>query len=158
MKIDVWVSPEGSPEITVSDVYSGFGVMTNVGVFGVAQRDGGIEIMFGGKSVWSSNELGPESRPMRLADGSAFMTAHWTLPKTHWLYEEARLEPPMPMRVGLSPERDALAAQVRAAARYAVRAATMNGKETGFDPDSLVQNMVVGLLGYWTEDGTSSTG
>jgi hypothetical protein len=42
---------------------------------------------------------------------------------------------------------------VRAAARFAVRAATSNGAINDFDPDALVQNMIVGLLGYYTPDG-----
>lgn len=42
---------------------------------------------------------------------------------------------------------------IRAAGKYAVRCATMNGSEMDFDPDALLQNLVVGMLGYWTEDG-----
>jgi hypothetical protein len=53
----------------------------------------------------------------------------------------------MPMRVGVGSKRDALAHQIRAAARYAIRASTMRGQEMDFDPDALAQNMVVGLLG-----------
>ena len=32
----------------------------------------------------------------------------------------------------------------------------MNGKEMDFDPGALLQNLVVGMLGYWTENGLSS--
>jgi hypothetical protein len=42
---------------------------------------------------------------------------------------------------------------VRAAGKYAVRCATMNGAEMDFDPDALLQNLVVGMLGYWTDTG-----
>ena len=42
---------------------------------------------------------------------------------------------------------------IRLAGKYAVRCATMNGKEMDFDPDALLQNLVVGFLGYFTEDG-----
>lgn len=42
---------------------------------------------------------------------------------------------------------------IRAAGKYAVRCATMNGSEMDFDPDALLQNLVVGMLGYWTETG-----
>lgn len=42
---------------------------------------------------------------------------------------------------------------IRAAGKYAVRCATMNGSVTDFDPDALLQNLVVGMLGYWTETG-----
>lgn len=46
-----------------------------------------------------------------------------------------------------------LADRIREAGKYAVRSATMNGKEMDFDPDALLQNLVVGFLGYWTDDG-----
>lgn len=59
----------------------------------------------------------------------------------------------MPMRTGLGAKRNELADQICAAARHAIRASTMNGTEKDFDPDAMVQNIVVGLLGYWTEDG-----
>ena len=49
--------------------------------------------------------------------------------------------------------REEFAHAITAAGRYAVRCATMNGAETDFDPDALVGNLVVGMLGYWTEDG-----
>ena len=55
----------------------------------------------------------------------------------------------MPLRMGTdNPERQAMNQKVWAAAKYAVRSATMNGKEPDFDPDALCQNMVVGLLGF----------
>lgn len=79
--------------------------------------------------------------------------------------------PPMPFRVGNAERvlvfatdqsatpalmsRAEFAAKITAAIRYAVRAATMNGKEMDFDPDALVQNAIVGLIGYWTDSGLS---
>lgn len=50
-------------------------------------------------------------------------------------------------------DRQQMAEAIRAAGRYAVKAATMNGTETDFDPDALVQNLVIGMLGYFTDDG-----
>jgi hypothetical protein len=91
---------------------------------------------------------------VRLPDGSGAFVASLPLPKTHWIYANHENVPPMPMRVGAGARRDALAKQIAEAARYAVRASTMNGREMDFDPDAMVQNLVVGLLGYWTEDGT----
>ena len=91
-----------------------------------------------------------------VAPGDGYAVASFPLPKDHWLTREGHEKPPMPMRVGVGPERTRLAEQVRAAARYAIRASTMNGRETDFDPDSMVQNMVVGMLGYWTDDGLST--
>lgn len=83
-------------------------------------------------------------------------TASFPLRKDHWLYaDDGQYEaPPMPMRMGIDdPRRDRYIAMVKSAARYAVRAATMKGKEDDFDPDALVQNMVTGMLGYYTPDG-----
>ena len=97
-----------------------------------------------------------------LPDGSGFATMALPLPKDHWLTAEGHNVPPMPLRVGLHSSRlvewsrQEFADAIRAAGRYAVRCATMNGKESDFDPDALIQNLVVGLLGYWTEDGLSS--
>ena len=31
----------------------------------------------------------------------------------------------------------------------------MSGKDENFDPDAVVQNFIVGMLSYWTEDGLS---
>jgi len=147
-------------DVVLSEVYSGIGIATDMGLFGIAQRDGGIEVMLEGKTVWTSHELGegvPDLKPngpgVRLPDGSAAFVASWALPKDHWIYAEGSNESPMPMRMCLGSERHELAAQIRVAARYAIRASTMNGKEVDFDPDAMVQNMVVGLLGYWTVDG-----
>lgn len=161
--------------IVLSEVYSGVGIKTDMGLFGIAQRDSGIEVMLDGKTVWTSHEIRVQrteeqarinkqwaaycppgskvSKPVRLPDGSGFFTASWPLPKTHWLYAEERSEPPMPMRVGLGAKRSEIADQIQSAARYAIRASTMNGKETDFDPDAMVQNMIIGLIGRWTEDG-----
>lgn len=91
---------------------------------------------------------------VRLPDGSGCFVASFPLPKTHWIYADGHNEPPMPMRIGVGPKRNELAEQIAAATRFAVRASTRNGKEMDFDPDAMVQNMVVGLLGYWTHDGT----
>lgn len=90
-----------------------------------------------------------------LPDGSAFFTASCPLPKDHWLYVEHDNVPPMPMKIGLSEERSELVRQIREAARFAIRASTMNGKEQDFDPDAMVQNMIIGLVGYYTLTGDS---
>lgn len=90
-----------------------------------------------------------------LLDGSAFTRASVPLPEDHWSTKPGHSVPPMPMRIGTGPLRDALVEMVRDAVRYAVRASTTNGT-MDFDPDAMVQNMIVGLLGYWTEDGRST--
>jgi hypothetical protein len=39
-------------EIVLSDVFNGIGIKTDAGTFGIAQRDGGIEVMLSGKLVY----------------------------------------------------------------------------------------------------------
>lgn len=90
-----------------------------------------------------------------LPDGSGFAVASTPLPADHWLTRPGYSEPPMPWRIGVCSERTEQADKVRAAAMYAIRASTMNGKIVDFDPDAMVQNFVVGMLGYWTDDGRS---
>ena len=45
-----------------------------------------------------------------------------------------------------------MADRIRSAAQWAIRASTMCGKDEDFDPDAMVQNMVVAMLGYHTPD------
>jgi hypothetical protein len=98
---------------------------------------------------------GSVTETTRLPDGSGFAVMSYPLPAKHWLFAAHENRTPAPMRIGIGPERDKLAKQIRAAARYAIRVSTGDGQEMDFDPDALVQNMVIGLLGYWTEDGRS---
>ena len=85
-----------------------------------------------------------------LPDGSAFAIASFPLPANHWLYapreyrdgEEDPIELPSPIL-----SHQAHGDVVRAAIRYAVRGATMCGKEPDFDPDALVQNAMYALCG-----------
>lgn len=176
MKIKSERDSNGEPCIVLSEVYSGVGISTDMGLFGIAQRDDGIEVALDGATVWTSHEidkseckvpgeigekvfasgpLTPNGPGVRLPDGSAAFVASLPLPKTHWIYAEGRNEPPMPFGIGTSGNmtRKEFADKIREAARYAIRASTMNGKETDFDPDAMVQNMIVGMLGRWTEDG-----
>lgn len=93
----------------------------------------------------------------KLPDGSGFAVASFPLPKEHWLYAEGANEPPAPYRRGtVDPYREMMRQEIIAVAKYAIRASTMNGKETDFDPDAMVQNFVVGMIGYFTPDGFSS--
>lgn len=94
-----------------------------------------------------------------LPDGSGFMVGSFPLPKNHWLIADPDgfNIPPMPMRMGWNhPERKKMEENLRLAGKYACRSATMNGKDLDFSPDALLQNLIVGMLGYWTETGLSS--
>lgn len=75
-----------------------------------------------------------------LPDGSSFAIMSMPLPKDHWIYETDEYgyigEPPMPQRMG-----------------YAIKASTSCGKNMDFDPDAMCQNLIIGMLGYWTPNG-----
>ena len=47
----------GAAEVTLEHVYCGVGIKTDDGIYGIAQRDGGIEVMIDGALVWSSSEI-----------------------------------------------------------------------------------------------------
>jgi len=121
-----------------------------------------------------------------LPDGSGFAVISMSLKPTHWIYQKTNPlfdAPPMPLKMGSGeratiiiddiPSKDCLDAGadgargvtmtregfaeiIREAGRYAIKASTMHGQEMNFDPDAMVQNLVVGLLGYWTDNGLSS--
>lgn len=92
----------------------------------------------------------------RLPDGSGAAVLSMPLPANHWLTQPGHNVPPMKFRMGTgNPSRKGWEADIREAGRYAVRCATMNGTEDDFDPDALVQNLVVGMIGYFTPDGLS---
>lgn len=84
-----------------------------------------------------------------LPDGSAFALAPYPLPKNHWLYAPREYEPGAeePKELPHPILTHAHRAEVVAAVRYAIRGATMCGKEPDFDPDALVQNAVYALCG-----------
>lgn len=109
-----------------------------------------------------------------LSDGSGFAIMSMPLRDDHWIYDKGPTNfnvPPMPLRLGsdecvvieirqhnnVSRFRTfncrELGQAIRDAGRYAVKTATMNGKEMDFDPDALTQNLIVGFLGYHTQDG-----
>lgn len=58
MRIKAIRDSDGEPAISLSDVFSGVGIETAMGLFGIAQRDDGIEVMLDGKTVWTSHEIG----------------------------------------------------------------------------------------------------
>jgi hypothetical protein len=105
-------------------------------------------------------QAGGTVKSMTVIDGDhGIATASFPLPTDHWLYKDdgGFDAPPMPFRMGKNdPRRLRFEDAIRAAARYAVRASTMKGKDEDFDPDAMVWNMIVGLLGYNTPNGLSA--
>ena len=93
--------------------------------------------------------------PTILPDGSAFFTASLPLPSGHWLFEPRCAEWDNERDTAADTPHPILTHRQRSAVinaiRYAIRGATMCGKEPGFDPDALVQNAVYALCGpFWT--------
>lgn len=62
------------------------------------------------------------------------------LPKNHWLYAEHDNVYPES-----DPEKKLSREAVVAAAKYAIRASTYNGKDLDFDPDAMVQNFLCAM-------------
>lgn len=91
----------------------------------------------------------------RLPDGSGFAVVSMPLPANHWSNGERPLAPPMPFRMGDGdPRRRDFAEKIREAGKYAYLATGIG--EEDHDPDAFLQNLVVGLLGYWSPDGLAS--
>ena len=94
-----------------------------------------------------------------LPDGSAFAVGSFPLPQDHWLYAPHEYEP------GADEPKELLAPilthaqrnEVVAAVRYAIRGATMCGKDPDFDPDALVQNAVYALCGSFGRTALATT-
>lgn len=86
-----------------------------------------------------------------LPDGSAFANGSFPLPADHWLYaprceewdSERDTSADTPTPILTDDQREA----VKAAVRWAIRGATMNGTEMDFDPDALVLNAQYALCG-----------
>ncbi len=90
----------------------------------------------------------------KLPYGSGFFIGTLPLPEDHWVYEESG-EPPVVCRLGKDdPDRKFYEDKIREVIQYAIKASTISGKEN-FDPDVLVQNAIIGFLGYFTVDGFS---
>jgi hypothetical protein len=95
--------------------------------------------------------------PLLPDESSAFVTAS-PLPSDHWLYKANDNPPPMLMQCGTAhPDRKALETAIRAGVRYAMKASTDHGRDNDIDPDALVNNCIIGILGYFTPDGTQAT-
>ena len=90
----------------------------------------------------------------KLPDGSGFFTASFPLPEDHWLYvgqntgwdtvRDTSADTPYPILT------HQLADKVVEAVRYALRGATMNGRDMNLDPDAVVLNTVYALCGPFT--------
>ena len=93
-----------------------------------------------------------------LPDGTGFAVMDLPLPKDHWIYQEVNgdTDPPAPMRMGVeNPLRKPLEKALESAAKYAVKMSTVRGQIIDFDPDAMVRNFIVGMLGYYTGTGFS---
>lgn len=91
-----------------------------------------------------------------LPDGSAFAVVSFPLPKDHWIYETDEDgfvgEPPVPIKMEMNdPKREQFIQDLIVAGKYALKASTRCGKEMDWDPDAVIQNLIVGMLGYWSD-------
>lgn len=96
-----------------------------------------------------TNTDGPATELSVLPDDSGCFTLSLPLADDHWLYQE-RDEPPMGLKDRFPENTQAeIEEHVKAAAKYAIKAATDNGRIEDFDPDALLLNLRVGLFGYY---------
>lgn len=101
-----------------------------------------------------------------LPDNRGYHVLAKPVPSGHWLTYAVseKLVPPMPFRLGLyaADDRRVLADAIKQAGRYAIVRTLAEGnnpvEQTSmeFDPDTLLDYLVVGLLGYATDTGLSA--
>jgi hypothetical protein len=91
----------------------------------------------GEKALQLADKFERSVKASSLPDGSGFFTASYPLPEDHWLFSD--IADALPIEAS-DPEK-----KQQEAARYAIRAATNNGKIVDFDPDAMVQNFLVAM-------------
>lgn len=83
-----------------------------------------------------------------LPDGSSFFTSSWPLPKNHWLFKPRDYENEKALLEALPfLRRNDDRRRIVEAAKLAIRHATDYGKDKDFDPDALIQNLILALCG-----------
>lgn len=76
------------------------------------------------------------------------------VPNDHWSKAPRASEPPMLLCMGVGdPRRAEIEEAVKQAARYALKTAERHGMTGDFDWDAFVGNVIVGVVGYYTENG-----
>jgi hypothetical protein len=91
---------------------------------------------------------------MGFFDNHGYATMSYSLPESHWLYENNPTYPPVPLLMGTdNPLRNVWKEKIIEAGKYAIRATTSSGKINDPDPDAWLQNLIVALLGYNTRSG-----
>jgi len=66
--------------LVLSNVFNGIGIKTDQGIFGIAQRDGGIEVTLDGDLVFSSTEGPKNTTPAASIVNATFQEALLVLP------------------------------------------------------------------------------
>lgn len=59
----------GAADVVCSEAFCGVGIDTDIGRFGIAQRDGGIEVMFKGRLVFTSDQIKMSTEEERKHNG-----------------------------------------------------------------------------------------
>lgn len=75
-------------------------------------------------------------------------------PADHWSKAPRTDEPPMLLCMGANdPRRAQIEEAIKHATRYALKTAEHHGMRGDFDWDAVVQNVIIGTVGYYTETG-----
>jgi hypothetical protein len=72
-------------DVELTEVYNGVGIITDLGCFGIAMRDGGIEVMLNGELMWSSSDF---EEAMVSRSGWKKVDGQWVRDDNHPFAEE----------------------------------------------------------------------
>jgi hypothetical protein len=91
----------------------------------------------------------PIDNGVALPDGSGFAVVSFPLPADHWSKDQGDLVPPASIArlAGSASEREWWRKRITDAGRYAFRCASFKGRTADIDPDALIMQLVVGLIG-----------
>ena len=64
----------GSHDVLIQNCFCGIGIETDQGLFGIAQRDGVIEILFDGKLILNSDQIKKMIEDLEIVSS---MVEHW---------------------------------------------------------------------------------
>lgn len=155
------------PTCTVLCIKSAYPIMSHLQVRHYAekytQRHNYVSFKFSEPSIVSdlrsmASDIGGkfDDDILYLLDGSGCACLSLPLPNDHWLLQPGFDVPPIPFRLGNDhPLRKILENILRDVGKYAARASTCNGTNMDLDPDALVKNFIIGMIGYYTPTGLS---
>ncbi len=98
----------------------------------------------------------------QLPDGSGCFSMNFPLPVDHWIYQKAPdgflpIAPNTFLKIINPGQYDTLSDKIREIAQYVIQVSTNCGRAMDFDPDAMVQNFTMALLGQNPDNVLSTT-